>query len=360
MPAPAEPGARVPLFLDVDTGVDDALALLYACASPDAELVGVSCLPGNVALADVVRNTRAVLALAGRPDVPVAAGRETPLVRPLRISPDTHGDTGLGYAELPAPPAPDEPLPWAPAALAEAARRRPGELVLVTLGPLTNLALALELEPGLPGLLRRWVAMAGAYGVPGNTTPVAEWNVHCDPEAARAAVRAFGAAAEAGTAPRPLLLGLDVTEQVRMVPDDVVRLARLAGSVPDDTLDPRPAGAPEGRSVASNPVVRFVADALRRYFEFHVAWDGFYGAFVHDPVAVAAALDPGLVTTRAWRVDVDAAGGPADGQTVADRRGLLPGPPTCDVAVGVDAAAVLARWTERVARLAVARATVAR
>ena len=93
----------MPLILDVDTGIDDALALLYAAASPEAELVAVTCLPGNAALADVARNTRAVLELAGRADVEVAVGGEAPLRRPLEITPETHGPRGIGYAELPEP-----------------------------------------------------------------------------------------------------------------------------------------------------------------------------------------------------------------------------------------------------------------
>ena len=95
--------ARVPLLIDCDTGIDDALALLYACASPEAEIAGVSCVAGNVELAHVVRNTLAVLELAGHEHVEVAAGRDAPIARPLRIADDTHGPTGLGYAELPLP-----------------------------------------------------------------------------------------------------------------------------------------------------------------------------------------------------------------------------------------------------------------
>ncbi len=97
---------RTPLILDVDTGIDDSLGILYACASPDAELVAVTCLSGNVAAHDVQRNSRAVLELAGRPDVEVAVGRERPLLRPLEITPQTHGPHGIGYAELPEPTAP--------------------------------------------------------------------------------------------------------------------------------------------------------------------------------------------------------------------------------------------------------------
>ena len=329
---------RVPLILDVDTGIDDALALLYACASPEAELVAVTCLPGNAGAADVSRNTRAVLELAGRGDVEVALGREAPLVRPLEITPETHGPHGLGDADVPEPSRPLSDR-FAPDVIVEAARRRPGEITLVTLGPLTTLALALEAEPGLPRLLRRWVLMGGAYRVPGNTTPASEWNVHCDPEAAQLAFAAWQAAVDRDPAvPRALAIGLDVTERARMLPAHLDAVARRA---------------------PGSPLVRLVEDAMRFYMAFHERYDGFYGAFVHDPMVVAAALDATLVRTMPVAVDVDTAGGIGDGQTLADWRGLWRRTPNADVAVEADAEAFLARWVERVGDLTAARANVA-
>ncbi len=345
---------RIPLILDVDTGIDDSLALLYAAASPEAELVAVTCVSGNVDARQVAVNTRAVLELAGRKDVEVALGREIPLIRALETAPETHGPHGLGHAELPPPSRPLSQRHAVDLIVAEA-RRRPGEITLVTLGPLTNLALAVMREPALPRLLKGYTLMGGAFGVPGNTTPTTEWNIHCDPEAAKIVFRAWADALAADpTIPRPLALGLDVTEQARLLPDDVVRLARRAGSKPDDSIalargeDPMLAT----RSVAGNPIVRYVADALRFYMEFHARYDGFYGAFIHDPLALAATLDRGLVTTEALYVDVETRGEITSGMTVADRRRLTGKAPNLDVAVSVDVATFLDRLVERIGGLA--------
>lgn len=347
-----ESTARTPILIDCDAGIDDSLALLYACASPEAEIVAVTCVSGNIDARQVAENTRAVLELAGRSDVEVALGREVPLVRPLEVTPETHGLRGLGYATLP-PPTQAISKRHAADLIIEEARRRPGEITLVTLGPLTNLALAVLREPGLPRLLRRWVLMGGAYRSPGNTSPTTEWNIHCDPDAAKVCFAAWGGSAEAHGSKRPLALGLDVTERAKFVPDHMVALARRAGSRPDDTRDEM-----DG-SVASVPIVRFLADALRFYMEFHSRYDGFYGAFIHDPLALAAALDPALVRTEALTVDVELGGTLTTGETVTDWRRIWKRPPNLDVAVEADAQAFLERFVDRVGGLAAARANVA-
>ncbi len=345
---------RTPLILDVDTGIDDSLALLYAAASPDADLVAVTCVSGNVDARQVALNTLAVLELAGRADVEVALGRGVPLVRPLATTPETHGPRGLGYAELP-PAATALSERHAVDLLIDEARRRPGELTLVTLGPLTNLAVAVLREPELPRLYRRYVLMGGAYRSPGNTAPTTEWNINVDPDAAKVVFSAWTAAREADPSiPRPVALGLDVTERAKMVPDHIVALARRAGSTPDDSLllargeDPMLAT----RSVASNPIVRFLADALRFYMEFHSRHDGFYGAHIHDPLAVAAALDPALIRTEALPVDIELGGTLTTGETVTDWRRVWGRPPNIDVAVEADVEAFLDRFVDRVGRLA--------
>jgi len=344
----------VPLLLDVDTGIDDALALLYACASPEADLVAVTCVAGNVEVGDVAANTLAVLELAGRGDVPVLLGEARPLVKALQTTPETHGPHGIGYAELPpARRAPDAGR--AADRIVELARARPGELTLVTLGPLTNLARALELEPALPSLLRAWVLMGGAYRAPGNTTPTTEWNLHVDPDAARAVLAGWN-----GAPTLPVAMGLDVTEQARLLPAHLGRLAqraavpvRDAGGLASEPM--RLVGA-----VAANPLLRFVGDALRFYFEFHDHYDGFYGAFIHDPFVVAAALDAALVTTHPVFVDVETGAGLAHGMTVADWRGLTGHAPNVAVGVEADAETFLERLVERLGALAADIGGVAR
>jgi purine nucleosidase len=188
--------------------------------------------------------------------------------------------------------------------------------------------------------------MGGAYRVPGNTGPTTEWNAQWDPEATNAVFDAFGAvdvqaAREAmGLPARPLALGLDVTERAKLTPD---HLAAIAARCRDDPVAPR------------MPVMHYLADALRFYMEFHRRYDGFYGAFIHDPLALAAALDPSLVRAEALAVDVELAGRLTAGETVADWRHVWGRPATLDVVVEADMDAFLDRFVERVGTLAASR-----
>ncbi|MBA2255194.1 MAG: nucleoside hydrolase [Chloroflexi bacterium] len=327
----------IPLILDVDTGIDDSLAILLACASSEADLRAVTCVSGNVEAAQVVMNTLAVLELVGRGDVEVAVGRTVPLVRPLMTAPETHGLRGLGYAELP-PARAMVSSRHAVDLLIDEARRAPGELLLVTLGPLTNLAVATLREPDLPRLLRGLVMMAGAYRSPGNTAPTSEWNVAVDPEAMQVVLA--GWAAHPGV-PRPVALGLDVTERAKMTPDHLAALHHRAG-------DPSDA-----------PMLTFIEDALRFYMEFHSRYDGFYGAFIHDALAVAAALDPSLIRTESVAVEVELGGTHTTGQTVTDWRRVWGREPNLEVAVQADVEMFFERFIERVGGLAATRSNVA-
>jgi purine nucleosidase len=335
-------------ILDVDTGIDDALALLYACASPEIEVAAVTCVAGNVGVEQVAANTLAVLELAGRGDVAVHLGRATPLRKPLVTTPETHGPRGIGSAELPEATRRVESMAAADA-IVELARARPGQIQLVTLGPLTNLAVALEREPSLPSLLRGWTMMGGVYRGAGNTTPTSEWNIHVDPDAAKAVLA--GWVTPDGRA-RPVAMGLDVTERARLLPEHVRHLAVRAGVQP---LDAEPLGRHPLEAVgtvAANPVLRLVVEALRFYFDFHAAYDGFYGAFIHDPFVVAAAIDPSLVEVEPVFVDIEAGPGLAHGMTVADWRHSTGAPANVDVAVEADASTFIERFIERVGGLA--------
>ncbi|HEX2422493.1 MAG TPA: nucleoside hydrolase, partial [Actinomycetota bacterium] len=195
-----------PLILDVDTGVDDMVALLLAVASREVELIAATCVTGNVHVDMVTRNTSLVLELAGAGGVEIARGASEPLDGGWQPFAVVHGPEGLG-AYVPGHDAKGISARSAAALIAQEAARRPGEVTLVATGPLTNVALALEMEPSLPALLGGFALMGGAYRAGGNVTPRAEANVWMDPEAA---ARVFDA--WSGVAQRPLCVGLDVTE----------------------------------------------------------------------------------------------------------------------------------------------------
>ena len=262
---------RVPLVLDVDTGTDDALALAYAIASPGIELVAVTTVAGNVNVEKTTANTLSVLDWLGAGDVPVHRGASRPLVRPHRDASYFHDEDGLGGARLPASTR-SIGADRGPAALIRLARQCPGELTLVALGPLTNLAIAVNVEPLLPELLKSVVIMGGAYTVPGNTTPAAEFNILVDPEAAN----------QVFTAQFPTLtaVGLDVTEQVALTRDDW-------DAVNADTAVPRTA------SLLREVGISAFSKLGRNQFS------------LHDPLSVAVAIDPTLIAVRKLAIAVD-------------------------------------------------------
>jgi purine nucleosidase len=181
---------KIPLLIDTDPGVDDALALLMALHSPQHEVVGLTIAAGNVGLKYTVRNALKLCEVAGRPDIPVFAGCAEPLLHPSPDAAEVHGQDGfgdVGWAEA-ATQVQDE---HAALALLRLSHEYAGALVLITLGPLTNVALALKLDPTLPTRIKRLVVMAGAVSAHGNITPAAEFNVAFDPEAAHLVLRAF-------------------------------------------------------------------------------------------------------------------------------------------------------------------------
>lgn len=354
-PAPADPPreaagiaaatlepVRQKILMDNDTGIDDSLGLLYLLASPEAEIVGIASTAGNVPAPRVAANNLALLDLARAPELEVALGALTPLAVPLRTTEDTHGPQGVGYAELPPT---NRTLSDRPAAQlwVDLVREHPGEIIGLCTGPLTNLALALRMEPQLPQLLRRLVIMGGAFNHPGNTTPTNEWNVHVDPEAAKEVFDAFSAAPADR---RPIVCALDVTESIEMKPKHLALLAERAGSTPVEHVsetDP-----PEARSAASNPLVRYLTDAIRFYFDFHKLYDQGYLAHMHDPFAAAVALDPSLAIIRPATVDVELAGTITRATTVADWAGMWGREPNADIVVGTDPELFFERLVDRV------------
>ncbi|NMO00386.1 nucleoside hydrolase [Gordonia sp. TBRC 11910] len=321
------------IFYDCDTGIDDSLALLYLLAQPELVIVGVASTAGNVPADVVTANNLAWLDFTGRDDIPVHPGAPGPLAVPLRTCEDTHGPLGVGYAELPSPTTLSSHVDAADAWLA-AADAHPGELVGLVTGPMTSLAEAIRRDPALPTKLRRLVIMGGAFHVHGNTTPVGEWNVVVDPEAAAEVFDAFSA----DDAPNPYVCALDITETMMLTPDHLVRLAASAESTPlelPDVDDERGI-----RSVASNALVRYLVDALRFYFEFHSDMNEGYIAHVHDPFAAMVALDPSLVSTTPARVTVELIGTHTRGMTVADERGMT-GEPNAAIVTSADSEALL-------------------
>jgi inosine-uridine nucleoside N-ribohydrolase len=279
--------------LDVDTGIDDALALLLALRSPELEVLGVSCVAGNATLDQVVRNTLGVLAVAGAEGAPVAPGASRPLVRRLTTATFFHGEDGLGGVPIPAVAgrAADES---GPALLCRLAREHEGELHLVALGPLTNVALACRLDPAFPRRLRRLVVMGGAAAGPGNVTPAAEYNFYHDPEAAAVV---FDAGADL------TMVGLDVTREAIF---EAERYRHLADHVPR-----------KGDAVA-----RLAYAVLERYLQADLA-AGLEGSPLHDPLAVAALAQPALVGCRALRVEIETQGRLTAGQSVTNLAGVV-------------------------------------
>jgi len=301
--------ASLPLLVDFDPGIDDAIALSYLAAHPAVEVAGLIATGGNVEVGLVHRNALVLAELLGL-DAPIARGAEHPLVQEAMYADDTHGPGGLGHATLPEPTRAGDPRSGAQLWV-DLARDRPGELVGLVLGPHTNLALALEIEPELPRLLKRLHVMGGAIHHRGNTGPTSEWNIAVDPEAAQRVLAAF-----AGASQRPVLGSLEATEAVRFTEDTLESFRELVAAT-------------------RHPVARILVDALRFYFEFHQA-DGFgWMAHVHDPLVAAHAVTGGFARTRPLAVDVELVGTLTRGQTVGDELGRWGRDPNVEVLTDV-------------------------
>lgn len=322
------------ILADMDTGIDDLCALLQLCGTPGVELVAVTTTGGNTTAEQSALNTLGVLDLAGRPDVEVAVGSTRPLVKPLVTTPETHGLAGVGWAQLP------DASSRLSSRLAtdiwlEELHAHPGETTILVTGPCTNLALALRAEPRLFELAQRVVIMGGAFFYLGNTTPTADWNFWCDPDAAKEVFAAAAAAEASGLTPDrlPVLCALQVTERIEYTPARLDALLTSAGRSPVGYSARRPTtNRPDADT--GHPLTDALADALRFYFEFHQDYDQGYVAHLHDLFAAQVAAGRAAVALEETVVDVEAASDLLRGTTVRDDRGIWGRRATTRVVVG--------------------------
>jgi inosine-uridine nucleoside N-ribohydrolase len=302
------------IIIDCDPGVDDSMAILFAFNSPEVQVEGLTTVFGNTETAITTQNALRLVELAGRPDVPVAMGAAKPLLRPFTGDGwVVHGRNGLGEVAYPEPKLqPDRRR--AAQFIVDTIMANPGEITLVPVGPLTNVALAVLLEPRIAQHVAQVVLMGGAAAMPGNVSAVAEANIRNDPEAAHIVFRAGW----------PLVMvGLDVTTKTVMS---------------DAYME-------ELRS-ANNRYTDFIYAISRHYNNFYKQIGITEGFHVHDSSALAYVIDPTLFTTRPAFVDVEYHSPHHDGQTVADWRGRRE-PPNTLVCVDVESERFLELYRQR-------------
>lgn len=293
-----------PVMLDVDTGVDDAAAIAYALGM-EADVVGISTVAGNIGIDRSTDNTLRVLSLLGGEDVPVFRGASRPLVAEFKDASHVHGGNGLGGAEIP-PAIGDEADLTAPEAIIAMAEEFDGDLILVCVGPYTNLAMALSLRPGITQQIKTLVLMGGSYFNSGNVTPYAEFNVWADAEAAH---QVFAADWN-----EVIAIGLDVTHQTAIT-------HKMWQQIPEDA---------EGSAWLLKQIVeRTYTERVRS------------GFFLHDPLAMAVALDPSLVTLENHAVNVVLEGEQRGRTQVSDGGNVR-------VATGVDSKRFMQRFCKAV------------
>jgi purine nucleosidase len=308
---------RRPVIIDTDPGIDDAVAILLALASPELEVIGIAAVAGNVGIEHTEANGRRVCELAGRAEVPVYAGCARPILcRQVRAV--VHGETGLGGADLPIPTMPPQPqhaVDW----IVDTVMGSPeSSITIAALGPLTNLAVAMIKEPRLPARLREIVIMGGAGPGGGNVTPAAEFNIHWDPHAAQAVF-------ESGA--RMVLAPLELTRQVLATRERIARIRRI--------------GSPVGDAVAG---------MLDFFSRGEAAYEGLEGGPLHDPCVIAYLLRPELFTGRRARVEIETQSSRTLGATVIDMR-LQSGAANCTVLTEADADGFFDLLTDRLGNL---------
>jgi len=307
------------IIIDTDPGVDDAMAIFLALRSPELELVGLTTVFGNSNVEATTRNALNLLHVAGRTDIPVARGAGRPLVNPPGPTGEwVHGEDAMGnigWTTLLDPALKPVDVPAA-RFIVDTIMANPGEITLVPIGPLTNLALALQLEPRIAACVREIVMMGGSALAPGNVSPLAEANVHNDPHAASVVF----------SAEWPITMaGLDVTESIPM---DDAHFAALAAS--------------------SDPLAPFIVKIVGFYQTFHRDWYGMVNGAIHthDACAILYLLDPTLFSGERWPITVPH-DGPAKGATLVDRRGRFYKTPPVHCLLKVDAARLVGVYLER-------------
>jgi purine nucleosidase len=307
------------ILFDTDPGIDDACAILLALASPEISVEGLSIVHGNCSLEQGTTNALSVLELANASQIPVAKGCELPLVQPSLLAPETHGDSGLGYAKFPEPRA--KPVgQHAIDFLIEKILSSPGEITLVAIGPLTNIALAIRQEPRIVEAVKELIIMGGAIRHEGNTTALAEFNTYVDPHAAYIVYHA---------GIPTTLVPLDVTYQCVLTPGDVKRLQQI-----------------------DSAITKFVADATRFYMEYHDEYQSIDGCVINDPLALALTFAPELCTYREMPVDVDISSGISMGKSIGDFFNYTKKPANMKVALGVKSRDFIGLFVERIKKLA--------
>ncbi|MCE9645855.1 MAG: nucleoside hydrolase [Chloroflexi bacterium] len=307
------------IILDTDPGIDDSLAILLALASPEVTLEGLSVVHGNSSTNQGTINALSVLELAKAGQIPVFKGCELPLVQPSLLAPETHGDQGIGYAKLPAPQTRPQ-VQKGSDFLIEKIMSNPGEITLVCIGPLTNVALAVRQEPRIIRNVREVFIMGGAIRHEGNTTALAEFNSYVDPHAAHIVYHSG----------LPITLTpLDVTYECIFSPDDLGRLLKI-----------------------DSPVTKFIADATRFYMEFHDEYQKIEGCVINDPMTLALTFLPEICDYRELYVDVDISTGVGLGNTFADFYNYEKKAPNMKVALGVRPRMFMELFLERMEKLA--------
>ncbi|MBS0925001.1 nucleoside hydrolase [Providencia sp. JGM181] len=288
------------IILDCDPGHDDAIAMLLAYGNPNIDLLAVTTVAGNQTLEKVTRNARAIAEMANIRGIPFAAGSARPLVREVEVAPDIHGDSGLDGPELPTPTLALDERHGVNLIIDTIMSHPPKTITLVPTGALTNIALAARLEPRIVERVKEVVLMGGGYHV-GNWSPVAEFNIKIDPEAAHIVFNEKW----------PLtMVGLDLTHQALATPEVVAKIAEI------DTK-----------------CSQFVVELLDFFGKMYKQAQGFDAPPVHDPCAVAYVIDPSVMTTQKVPVDIELTGTLTLGMTVADFR--HPAPADCHTQVAV-------------------------